>query len=115
MNAQAHLALCEAVAAATDRMLEAARRADWDSLVDAERQCAMLVERLRDSAPPPGLDDGERARKATLIRHMLANDAAVRDIAQPELARLAALLSPSLREGRIARAYGAGQAGPGSR
>ncbi len=108
MDARTHLALCESVAQATDRMLAAAQRADWDGLVVAERECATLVERLRSARTPPALGAAEGARKAALIRHMLANDKAIRDLTRPELARLASLIAPAQREARVHRAYGAG-------
>lgn len=92
LNAETHLALCESIAIATGRMRAAAENADWDALIETERTCFSLVERLRGVEPPP-LDAEGRARKARLMRAMLADDRAVRDRAQPELARLQKLLS----------------------
>lgn len=92
LNAETHLALCESIAIATGRMRAAAESADWDALIESERICFTLVERLRGVEPPP-LDAEARARKARLMRAMLADDRAVRDHAQPELARLQRLLS----------------------
>lgn len=106
MDVRTHLALCESVARATDRMLQAARGADWDALVTAEQACALLVDRLRHDPVTASLDAEERARKAALIRRMLANDREIRDITRPELARLDRLLGPSRREAELRRAYG---------
>lgn len=92
LNAETHLALCESIAVVTGRMRAAAESADWDALIEGERVCFTLVERLRGTEPPP-LDSEGRARKARLMRAMLADDRAIRDHAQPELARLQRLLS----------------------
>ncbi|MBK6980955.1 MAG: flagellar protein FliT [Betaproteobacteria bacterium] len=114
MDARTHLALCESAARATDRMLDAAREGDWDELAVAEEACAALVERLRSVREPPPLDDAQRSKKAILIRKMLANDRLIRDIANPELARLSKLLSPAHDEARLARAYGEGSGAGGA-
>lgn len=114
MDARTHLSLCESVARATGRMLEAARAGDWDALVVAEQACAILVDRLRSGGEAPPLDAAQANRKEALIRQMLADDAAIRDITQPELARLATLISASARESRLARAYSEGAATGGA-
>ena len=41
------LEIYEAIAAASGRMLAAARAGDWDGLLAAEADCARLVERAR--------------------------------------------------------------------
>lgn len=41
------------------------------------------------------LSDDERSRKFDLIRQILANDATVRDLANPRMAKLQALFAPS--------------------
>jgi flagellar protein FliT len=106
MNARQHLALCESVADVTDCMLAAARAADWDELVRAEQTCARLVANLRSDPLVHALDEEGSARKAALLRRMLANDAAIRSITESELDRLASLLAPRQHEARLARAYG---------
>jgi flagellar protein FliT len=97
----ADLKLYEDIAASTRRMVDAARSRDWDALVAAEEQCRALVERAR-SVQAVDLDEPSRRRKAMLIRDMLRDDAEVRAIAQPEMARLESLM----RGRRLDRAYG---------
>ena len=58
----------EAIAASSRRMLDAARREDWDEVAREEESCLALM------------------------RAMLADDAEVRDLAEPWLARLQTLL-----------------------
>lgn len=104
MNADMHLALYEDIARATDRMANAARAADWDALTLAGQECFDLVENARRLAPVV-LDPPSRERKARLIRAMLANDAAVRAVAEPEMHRLQVLIQTTRQGEQARRAY----------
>jgi flagellar protein FliT len=88
------LELYENIARATQRMVEAARALDWEALGAAQRDCLELVQRA-GSLGAGVLDAEARARKAQLMRTMLRNDAELRALAHPELARLDALLQAS--------------------
>ena len=84
----------EQIAMASGSMLAAARSRDWDGLVAAERECAASVVRLKSAqecAQP--LDAVARRRKVAIIRSVLANDAEIRALTQPWLARLQELLT----------------------
>ena len=105
MSADGHLALCESLARTTRRMRVAAERADWDTLVAGGSECVALIERLRVSSTP-NLDDVSRKRKAQLLREMLADDRFIRERTQPELTRLAAMLSVSRKAADAAARYG---------
>ncbi|VCU69929.1 flagellar biosynthesis protein FliT [Pigmentiphaga humi] len=74
-------------------MLAAARRGDWDALTEQESACAQLVGQLRhcpiETCPP-----AERQACMGLIREILANDAATRDIAEPRMKELGQMLRP---------------------
>lgn len=99
-----HLALYENIARVTERMASAARAADWDALTAAGQECYELVEHARGLAPVQ-LDAAARERKARLIRTMLANDAAVRAVAEPEIHRLEALMRGVRQAEHASRAY----------
>lgn len=102
MNAIADYFACyEAIAAVSALMLRAARGADWDSLAGLQDQYRLLVEELKDADHGVRLSADERARKYQLIRQILADDAAVRDLATPELARLSALFSGTERAAQV--------------
>jgi flagellar protein FliT len=96
----------EAIAAASRRMLEAARAGDWDGLLAAEADCTKLVAqaRARPEQPPLALD--ERRRKNEIIRRVLADDAEIRDRLQPRLAQLDALLRGAGQRRLVQRSYG---------
>jgi flagellar protein FliT len=88
-------------------MLMAARRALWNDLVPLQEEYRHLVDVLKEAETGVKLDERERARKFDLIRQILADDAAIRDLANPRMATLSALFA-----GRPARVlkelYGAG-------
>ncbi len=70
----ASISIYEDIAAATARMREAALRADWDGLVEAESACAVHIRRAREAVVPvEHLDAESRTAKARLIRRMLAD------------------------------------------
>ena len=88
-----YFARYEAVAALSCRMLMAARRALWNDLVELQEEYRQLVEALRKADVGVKLDEAERLRKYALIRQILADDAAIRDLANPRMAHLAALFA----------------------
>ena len=91
MNSKAdYLAHYEAIAAISARMLAAARGALWSDLIELQEQYRALVDTLCDIGPRVALDEHERMRKYDLVRQILADDAAIRDLANPGVARLSA-------------------------
>ncbi|CAG4903947.1 flagellar protein FliT [Paraburkholderia saeva] len=91
-NAQ-YFARYEAIAAISDRMLVAAREALWNDLVVLQEEYRRLVDGLKHAEEGVKLDDAERTRKYELIRRILADDAAIRDLANPRMAKLSALFA----------------------
>lgn len=99
----------EAILAVTGQMLEAARSADWDLLVEREQHCRVLVEKLMAARNAAELDAATRKRKAEIIRKVLSDDAAIRDLTQPWLSRLQYLMTSAGRERQLHAAYGSGR------
>jgi flagellar protein FliT len=95
-----YFARYEAIAAVSARMLEAARDAMWGELSELQNEYRMLVDTLREVDPGIVLDESERLRKYDLIRRILADDAAIRDLANPSFGRLSMLFAPR-RAGRV--------------
>ncbi|MFL6668096.1 flagellar protein FliT [Burkholderia ambifaria] len=92
MNLKAeYFARYEALAAVSGRMLSAARGADWSALPELQAEFLRLVDGLKEADPGVALDESDLGRKLGLIRRILADDAAIRDLASPELGRLSAL------------------------
>jgi len=94
MNSKAdYFARYEAIAAVSQRMLSAARRALWTELTDLQEEYRVLVDRLLEVDAGVLLDEHDRLRKYDLIRQILADDAAIRDLVNPSMARLSAFFS----------------------
>jgi len=94
----------ESIGRLSGAMLEAARSGDWDNLADVQRACAETVDVLR-SLPESPLDTGQHQRKSTIIRKVLAEDAEVRDLAQPRIAELDLLLRGIQAQRNLGQAY----------
>jgi flagellar protein FliT len=90
---QEYFARYEAIAAISSRMLRAARDALWGELARLQDEYRYLVDGLNDAEVGVLLNDCERGRKYELIRKILANDAEIRDLANPRLAKLSALFA----------------------
>ena len=83
----------EAIAAVSSRMLSAARDALWNELIDLQEEYRVLVDALCEVDSGVPLDEHDRIRKYDLIRQILADDAAIRDLLNPSVARLSAFFS----------------------
>ena len=83
----------EAIAAASRRMLEAARAGDWDTVWHEEDHCRRLISTLKRSHTEVPATGHARRERLALLRTMLADDAEIRDLSEPWLRRLEALLA----------------------
>lgn len=83
----------EAIAAASRRMLEAARAGDWDAVGQEEDHCRRLISTLKRSQPGLPVTGQARRERLVLLRTMLADDAEIRDLSEPWLRQLEALLA----------------------
>jgi flagellar protein FliT len=96
----------EAMVGIADQMLDAASAADWDRLAQLELQCAACVRQLKASGDGQPLAGQEKVRKVNAIRRMLDADRKIRDLTQPWMAKLSAMINNKATERRVARAYG---------
>lgn len=100
------LSTYDRLSATTGYMLSAAQSGDWERLVLLERDCTDIVGRLSMLETEDPLPACIRDRKAALIRKVLADDAAIRDITEPQLKRLSRMLDANRSERRLLQAYG---------
>jgi flagellar protein FliT len=84
----------EGFAEISTAMLDAAERGDWDAVTAGEQSCGQLVDFLHQSRLVP-IDDAERVECMRLVRKVLADDAAIRGLAQPWLQELDKILRPA--------------------
>ncbi|MGB9110657.1 MAG: flagellar protein FliT [Telluria sp.] len=106
MTGQDIVSVYEAMAGISDQMLAAASANDWDRVVQLEQQCNACVRQLKAGGDGQPLAGQERVRKVNAIRKMLASDRQIRDLTQPWMAKLSALMNNNATERRLARAYG---------
>lgn len=112
MDNQEVIALYETVAHITDQMLAAARLGDWERLAALESRCSSQVEMLKKSEEPrQPLSPLAREQKSKIIKKILDDDRQIRDITEPWMARLSALMKNAGTERPLTQAYGANQTG----
>ena len=78
-----------AIAASTGRMLAAARAADWQALDEGERECNDWIARIERLGDPDRVLDGHGRRvRIEILRRVLRDDAAIRELLQPWLGQV---------------------------
>lgn len=103
------------ISALSARMADAARRGDWDELVELERRVSTLRDRLADvavSMPGPIESASELGHMRGLIQQILDDDAEVRRHTEPWMEQVRLLLSGHLNDWKVAG--GDGPAGSGA-
>jgi len=81
MTSNEVLDMYENIAALTGRMALAASDGDFDGLARLETQCALHAAGARGGVP--ALEGAQRKRKIDLLKEIMANDRAVREITEP--------------------------------
>ena len=107
MDSQEILALYESVADITDQMVAAARTGDWEQLTALESRCSTQVAIIKQKdAPLQPLSPLAREKKTKIIQKILEDDRQIRDITQPWMTQLSALMNSAGTERKLSRAYG---------
>lgn len=81
MNANDVLAVYENLAGLTGQMAQAAKAGDWNEF--AQLNLEAKVEAASAVAGVPALDGAKRLRKIDLLKQLMANDRAIRDVTEP--------------------------------
>jgi flagellar protein FliT len=87
----------KAIEDSSERMLQAARINDLDSLVRYQGVCTVLIEQLRYQARQQPLRPEERNEKARIMQRILRNDAEIRQLTEPWLTELDAMMDDGPR------------------
>lgn len=106
------LELYQDIANITGVMLSAAQTEDWDKVAHYGQLYCEAVERLKELEPHQALDEAGRGLKYDLLVRILENDAAVRDLALPQMVRLGHLLSRMKRQQQLLSTYRGKAVGP---
>jgi flagellar protein FliT len=107
MENQEILSLYENVADLMQQMVAAARTGDWERLTALETRCSdqVAIIRQKDSPRQP-LSPHARERKTRIIERILADDRQIRDITEPWMVQLSALMNNAGTVRKLSRAYG---------
>jgi len=81
MNAKEVLAMYENLAGLTGQMAQAAKAGNWSDFEQLNLEAR--VEARSATAGVPALDGAKRLRKIDLLKQLMANDRAIRDITEP--------------------------------
>jgi flagellar protein FliT len=104
----AQIEIYEQMCALSNRMVEAARANDWESLIDLERAVASLRETLTKDVVSAESDPREVEIKRAMIQRILKDDAEVRRHTEPWMEQVRRFLSGDARKRQVDRAYGTG-------
>lgn len=80
------LAMYENIAGLTGKMAAAAKSGDWNGFDSLQGQCAAEVGATATGVPP--LAGERRLRKIDLLKQIMANDRAIRDVTEPWMGQL---------------------------
>jgi flagellar protein FliT len=96
----------DTVVQVSGRMLDAARKDDWDAVIELQKRYSALVDTLRPVYGRFKLDASQRLRLEDLTRRILADESQVRERTVPRLARLSALIASNQQTLALRKAYG---------
>lgn len=104
------IAAYEALLSRSSRMLDSARAADWEALVDQETEYVVQVERLGRLDAEQPLDDERGERKAELLERILEQDLEIRQRLVERRDELDRLIGSGRQQLALSRTYGPQQA-----
>ncbi|MBX9630140.1 MAG: flagellar protein FliT [Burkholderiales bacterium] len=93
------------VLALTERMLDCARKSDWDDLVRLEQERARLIEVARQEESDPVKARQHRDRKRELIQAIMTRDDEIRLLTQDWMRELREILASVNTEQRLNKTY----------
>lgn len=115
MNHVEVLDIYEKVAHLTAEMRVAAESRDWELLEKLESDCSAHVGLLKrhDTGAEANLalSNELKQKKITIIKQILADDRAIREITEPWMSELSKLMSSTSTARKLSQSYGANQIG----
>ncbi|MGX4644281.1 flagellar protein FliT [Massilia sp. SYSU DXS3249] len=86
MTSNEVLSMYENIAGLTGKMAAAAQSDDWNGFDSLQAQCATQASAAATGVP--ALEGAKRLRKIDLLKQIMANDRAIRDITEPWMGQL---------------------------
>lgn len=80
------LSMYENIAGLTGKMAAAAKSGDWNGFDNLQGECA--VQASAAATGVPALEGARRLRKIDLLKQIMANDRAIRDVTEPWMGQL---------------------------
>jgi flagellar protein FliT len=99
------IAIYENVSAITSQMLLAAQQKDLARLAVLESQCAQQIDIIKNRGPLSPVAGVLRERKIDLLKKILQDDRLIRNVTQPWLTELQALIQNTGNQNKLARHY----------
>ncbi len=91
MTSNEVLSMYENIAGLTSKMAVAANAGDWNDLARLESECAVQARAVDTGVP--ALDGAPRLRKIDLLKQIMANDRAIREVTEPWMAQLSNVMA----------------------
>ena len=79
MSQQSLMNHYESLEVMSERMLQAARRGDWEHVQTLEQTCLGLISQLTQMGQEQGLTGAQLQQKRALMLRIVQNDASIRD------------------------------------
>jgi flagellar protein FliT len=89
----------------TGQMVMAAKAGDWDGLTELELHCRSKVEELKTLKEGGNMDSEHKKQKVEVIKKILADDKRIRDLTEPWMNSLHAILSANYKGKLVTEAY----------
>lgn len=100
----------EEILATTNKMLDAAQKSEWDTLINLEKQCRKLTSKLIESEAESTLSYELQQKKIRIIHQVLDDDAKIRLITEPWMTKLQDIINTSAYKRNLQQAYQASNA-----
>jgi flagellar protein FliT len=91
MTSNEVLSMYENIAGLTTKMAVAANAGDWNGLARLESECASQSRAVETGVP--ALEGAPRLRKIDLLKQIMANDRAIREVTEPWMAQLSNVMA----------------------
>lgn len=89
----------------TGQMLMAAKAGDWDGLTELEFHCRSKVAELKSMKEGLTMDSEHKKQKVEVIKKILADDKRIRELTEPWMNSLHAILSANYKGKLVTEAY----------
>ena len=108
LNNDQVLALYETLSQISTQMLAAAQAHDWERLDTLGTRYVQETEMIKAEKPRDALTSVQRLKKGQIIREILDNDRAIRDVTQPWMRELQTLMHQVGNQRKLQQVYGSG-------